>query len=221
MKKLLIVMTLLFASSTSAQYPTTSFTAGGNITAASASCLATNCVPIKLPASATTLTVGVTGTFSATLAVEESQDGGRTWTSAGSNITGAGTTSFTITAFSDFRVRASAYVSGNAGINILVSASTNSGGGGLHSISFSIGTPGGSAISTGPIAYITVPFACTIQGWSIQVDAGTATVQFWEIATGTAIPTVTNTISTSGVSIATGTVIQSTTLTDFTATAIA
>lgn len=130
MKKLLIVMTLLFASSTSAQYPTTSFTAGGNITAASASCLATNCVPIKLPASATTLTVGVTGTFSATLAVEESQDGGRTWTSAGSNITGAGTTSFTITAFSDFRVRASAYVSGNAGVNILVSASTNSGGGG-------------------------------------------------------------------------------------------
>lgn len=134
MKKLLIVITLLFASSTSAQYPTTSFTAGGNITAASASCLATNCVPIKLPASATTLTVGVTGTFSATLAVEESQDGGRTWTSAGSNITGAGTTSFTITAFSDFRVRASAYVSGNAGVNILVSASTNSGGSGVSSL---------------------------------------------------------------------------------------
>lgn len=98
---------------------------------------------------------------------------------------------------------------------------SSSGGGGIHSISFSIGTPGGSAISTGPIAYITVPFACTIQSWSIQVDAGTATVQFWKIAAGTAIPTVANTISTSGVSIATGTVIQSTTLTDFTTTAIA
>lgn len=91
----------------------------------------------------------------------------------------------------------------------------------LRSISFQFGTPGGSAISTGVLGYVTVPFACSISGWSIQVDAGTATVKTLKVASGTAIPTLgSNSISTSGVAISTGTVIQSTTLTDFTSTTV-
>ena len=78
-------------------------------------------------------------------------------------------------------------------------------------------TPGGTAITAGILGYVTVPFGCTITGWSIQVDAGTDTVKFLKVAAGTAIPTLgSNSISTAGVSLSTGTVIQSTTLTDFT-----
>jgi len=62
--------------------------------------------------------------------------------------------------------------------------------------------------------------ACTLTSWNILVDAGTATVSTWRKATGTAIPTISNTISTSGVAISSGTAIHSTTLTDFTSTAI-
>jgi hypothetical protein len=89
----------------------------------------------------------------------------------------------------------------------------------VHTMNFSFGTPGGSAISTGILGYQTIPIGCTLTGWYIAVDAGTATVKTLKVATGTAIPTLgSNSISTSGVSISTGTVIQSTTLTDFTTT---
>jgi hypothetical protein len=70
-------------------------------------------------------------------------------------------------------------------------------------------------------SYIVIPAAATITGWSIAVDAGTATVQVWKIASGTAVPTVANSINTVGVSIASGTAIISSTLTDFTTTSIA
>jgi hypothetical protein len=81
----------------------------------------------------------------------------------------------------------------------------------------SFGTPGGTAISTGVLGYVVWPYACTgISSYSITVDAGTATVKTWKIATGTAIPTTANSISTSGVSLSTGTNITSSTVTDFT-----
>ncbi len=92
----------------------------------------------------------------------------------------------------------------------------------IRSIGFQIGTPGGSALSVGVMGYLTVPFACTITGWSIQVDAGTDTVDVWKIAAGTAIPTVSNTITASALpAISTGTVLQSTTLTGWTTTVTA
>jgi hypothetical protein len=91
----------------------------------------------------------------------------------------------------------------------------------VHDLHFAYGTPGGSALSTGVLGYQTVPIACTITGWNIEVDAGTATVKTLKVAAGTAIPTLgSNSISTSGVAIASGTVKQSTTLTDFTTTTI-
>ena len=88
---------------------------------------------------------------------------------------------------------------------------------------FIFGDPAGSALSAGSTTtvYVTVPYACTITGWDINVDAGTATVKFWRKATGTAIPTSSDSINTSGVAISTGTSVHSTTTSDFTSTAVA
>ena len=92
----------------------------------------------------------------------------------------------------------------------------------IHGISFTMGDPtNSSALTTSEVQYVTVPFACTIQAYNLAIDSGTITVKFWKVATGTAIPTSTNSISTNGVSIASGTAIHSTTLTDFTTTSVA
>lgn len=80
----------------------------------------------------------------------------------------------------------------------------------------------GSALTTSAVGYITVPFACTVAGWHIMADAGTVTIKTARVNGGTALPTIaSNSISTSGVSLSTGTKIDSTTVTDFTSTAIA
>lgn len=84
-----------------------------------------------------------------------------------------------------------------------------------------VGDPAGSALATGVLCYVVVPMAGTITGWDIVTDAGTATVDVWKIATGSAKPTVTNTITASALpAIASGTAIHSTTLTSWT-TAVA
>jgi hypothetical protein len=96
----------------------------------------------------------------------------------------------------------------------------------IRGLVFPIGQPlSAVSLSTSNVSgVLAVPFACTITGWSITLgsgDSGTVTIKVWKIAAGTAIPASGNSISTSGVSLATGTAIQSTTLTDFTTTAIA
>lgn len=89
-------------------------------------------------------------------------------------------------------------------------------------LGFSIGDVSGSALTTSSVSpFLVVPFACTIDGYNLSIDAGTITVKFWKIATGTAVPTSSNSISTSGVAISSGTAIQSTTTSDFTSTAVA
>lgn len=76
---------------------------------------------------------------------------------------------------------------------------------------------GGSALVAGATAYFTIPYACTISAWNVSVDAGTATIDIWKIGTGTAIPTVSNTITASATpAISTGTSVHSTTLTAWT-----
>lgn len=87
----------------------------------------------------------------------------------------------------------------------------------IRSFGTTFGDTAGSALSSGSVVYFTIPYACTIQAWNITVDAGTATFDIWKIATGTAIPTVTNTITASALpAIASGTAIHSTTLTAWT-----
>jgi hypothetical protein len=117
-----------------------------------------------------------------------------------------------------------------SGTGITVSAADNSGAGStdvtftattVHQYGGAFGVPGGTALTTGGVVYFVIPQACTINAWDILVDAGTATVKFWKIATGTAIPTSANSINTSGVSISTGTAVHSSTVTDFTTTTVA
>lgn len=83
----------------------------------------------------------------------------------------------------------------------------------------------GAALTATQSVAFRVPYACTIASWSINAkssDSGpTATIKVWKIASGTASPSVANSINTSGVQLTTGTAVTSTTLSDFTTLAIA
>lgn len=124
---------------------------GGNIIATNAACVPNACVGITV-SGASSITVVVTGTFSATLAVETSADG-TTFASAGT-ITNTGTTSYSAANVVLFRVRASAYVSGNAGVNI--TTSSGGGGGGTGNVSVT----GGISALTGVVSCYDVSPAC-------------------------------------------------------------
>ena len=79
----------------------------------------------------------------------------------------------------------------------------------------------GPKLTTSEIGYITVPFACTIVGWHIMADAGTATIRTARVNGGENLPTLTaNAISTSGVSLSRGNKIDSSSVTDFKSKAI-
>jgi hypothetical protein len=87
----------------------------------------------------------------------------------------------------------------------------------VRSFGTTFGDTGGSALTSGSVVYFTVPYTCTISAWNATVDAGTVTFDIWKIATGTAVPTVTNTITASALpAISTGTALHSTTLTSWT-----
>jgi hypothetical protein len=83
---------------------------GGNTSAQSTKCSTSfNCVwESTLPSNAGTTTVNIAGTFSATLLVEESNNGGQTWSTA-AKLSSTGTTTYSTNGFTDIRVRCSAY----------------------------------------------------------------------------------------------------------------
>jgi hypothetical protein len=75
----------------------------------------------------------------------------------------------------------------------------------------------GSVLLVGKIKYFRSVIGGTITGYSIIVDTGTITFDIWKIASGTAIPTVANTIvAAAPPTISTGTAVKSTTLTGWT-----
>lgn len=114
--------------------------------------------------------------------------------------------------------RVSAGVVAIEGVNIETTTTTANNK--IRSVGWSV-DGGGSAITTGQKGgYPVVPFAGTITGYKITADTGTCTVKFWKIASGTAIPTVSNNINTSGVSLSSGTAIISSTTSDFTTTTV-
>lgn len=81
---------------------------------------------------------------------------------------------------------------------------------------------GGRAITTGKAkGFSTCSVPGKITGYSIAADTGTVTIKTWKVATGTAVPTSSNSISTSGVQLSTGTYVRSTTVSDFTSTTVA
>lgn len=81
---------------------------------------------------------------------------------------------------------------------------------------------GGSVLTTGDTGIpLTVKYAGTIVGYCISADTGTCTIKTWKKAAGTAIPTVSDVISTSGVALSSGTSTGVvTTTSDFTTTTI-
>ena len=99
---------------------------------------------------------------------------------------------------------------------------TGSGGGSSASASHAFGasfisSDGTTALTAGKTVYIVMPYACTIAAWNVTADAGTATVDIWKVASGTAIPTGGNTITASATpALSTGTSVHSTTLTGWT-----
>ena len=85
---------------------------------------------------------------------------------------------------------------------------------------FQVMFSGADAVA-GAVQYVTMPYACTVTDWAIAADTGTATVKLWRVADGgTAIPTASNTLSTSGFVLSSGTRIHSTILSDLSSTAI-
>jgi hypothetical protein len=93
----------------------------------------------------------------------------------------------------------------------------------LHSPFYTLYNAGAALVaSTTSIGGFTVPTACTIASWDIDVSpSDTATVKTYKVATGTTHPASGNSISTSGVAISSGSHVHSTTLTDFTTTSAA
>jgi hypothetical protein len=82
---------------------------------------------------------------------------------------------------------------------------------------------GGSALTSGSTSttYFTVPFACTLTGYNITADTGTVSFDVWKVATGTAIPTVGNSILTGGfLALSSGTALHSASTALFTTTAV-
>lgn len=152
MKKLLLALLMILAFSRYAygqQIGVYSNPQGGNLTAAGATCATVNaCTWQKIPITASTTTVTITGTFSATLIIETSADGGNTFTTQSSQTAPAVVT-FASNSFTDVRVRCSAFVSGSAAVNIQT---------GLNGI-----TPNGGSSSSGSsfTQVTTLPATCT------------------------------------------------------------
>lgn len=131
MKRIVLAAILLLLSAVPAFPQGQSATAlnplNGSITATSAACLtASSCVWMRVPQnlgnlSAATLAVTLSGTFSATVVIEESSDGVNfstlaTYTTVQSNVV------FNISGMTDVRARASAYTSGSALVNLQASS---------------------------------------------------------------------------------------------------
>lgn len=80
----------------------------------------------------------------------------------------------------------------------------------------------GSAVTTGNTRYFTAPYAMTITGWNISCvgSSPTCTIDIWKVATGTALPTVANTIMGTKPALSSGNAVRSSTMTGWTTLAI-
>lgn len=104
-------------------------------------------------------------------------------------------------------------------------SSPGNGGGSGNTAPITIGWDGqGGFITTGLTRYFVAPYDATITGWSIVAEGTnpTCTIDVWKIASGTALPTVANTITASAIpALSTGNVVRSSTLTGWTTDIIA
>jgi hypothetical protein len=127
----------------------------------------------------------------------------------------AATASYVVTALTASYVTASNVVGTVASASNALTASYV-----LRSDSFGAAWDGqGGVVTTGNTVYKVIPYAGTITGWSI-VAAGaspTTTIDVWYTGSGTALPTVANSITGSAApALSTGNVVRSSTLTGWT-----
>lgn len=167
MKKLLLLL-LLLTGSVFAQMSST-----GVISVSASACTTTlACVQVHLFSSpnfsTTNATVSVTGSFTGTLQFEGSADNQASWVSipgtpsaggsAVTNVTAAGTWTFSIAAYTDMRVRASAFSANSATVTIQASTTAQTvnnnffaSGGGVANINTA---DQGFVISTAEMGYV-------------------------------------------------------------------
>ena len=101
----------------------------------------------------------------------------------------------------------------------LIQASGGGGGGGPRGLVF--GSSKTSGITTGKIkGYFTVDYSGAITGYTLsKLDGTSLTIKFWKKADGTALPTVADSINTSGLTLS-GDHVRSSTVSDFTTTTV-
>lgn len=91
----------------------------------------------SLPLNANTTVVTVSGTFTATLTVRESNNGGQSWSTAGT-ISAAGANTYSTNGFTDVCVDMTAYTSGIAHVTVSTGTGTASGGNGAATVAIPI-----------------------------------------------------------------------------------
>ncbi len=148
--KRLAILFLLFPSFCFAQR-TASNPLGGNLTVQDAgTCSTTGSFLWQvLPSNASTTTVNLSGTFSGTVTVRESNNGGGSWTTAGTQTTVA-TASYSTNGFTDICADVTTYTSGT--ISITISTGLNTG---------PVGPAGPAASGSGISSVPALPGSCT------------------------------------------------------------
>ncbi len=127
---------------------------GGQINATSSACAtAFSCVWMKVPSDSGTVSVSIAGTFSATIVIEDSNDG-TTFATIATYTTAQTAVPLAISGMTDVRARATSYASGTAFVNLFASKAPNSSSGSLAAGTNAIGTVGitNTAGTTDPCA---------------------------------------------------------------------
>jgi hypothetical protein len=129
MRKLLLLLILLFAVQSANGQATNSSASnplGGNVNLVDAGTCSTYGTYFwqKLPLNASTTTVNLAGTFSGTVTVRTSNNGGATWTTAGTQ-TGVGTSSYTTNGFTDVCADVTTYASGIIQLTVTTGVGVN------------------------------------------------------------------------------------------------
>ena len=158
MKRLLFLAFLLFLYTSP---PARAQSANGSITAASASCLTTNCISVTLNGDAASAAISLTGTFSATAQFEVVTIDGNVGsvtcyppnsTTGVSSATAAGQWKCDVSGMQQVRVRGSAYASGTAAVSInatkAISTDTFNTGGSTPGSGTAVTVNGGGSLST-------------------------------------------------------------------------
>jgi len=138
---------------------------GANITVADAGTCSTTGSFLwqQLPNNAGTTTINLAGTFSATVTVRESNNGGGAWTTA-TTLSAAGTSTFSTNGFTDICADVTAYTSGT----VQVSIST-----GLQQVQSVVSGVGGSGSSPGVFSntqYNSAPLGWSLNGCSPSAE---------------------------------------------------